>query len=77
MSYYLDLFSPLTYEAFKRSSQTISGFRIRHKAIAQRVKKGDRFICYMTKLSRWFGVLEIVEEVFIDAQPPSAMPVHV
>src|SRR5205807_4640907 len=30
MAYYIDLFSPETYEAFARSSRDISGFRRRH-----------------------------------------------
>jgi hypothetical protein len=36
-----------------------------HKG-AQRIKTGDKFICYMTKLSRWIGVLEVLGECFID-----------
>ena len=31
--------------------------------------KGDRLICYMTKLSRWVGVLEVTSDLFIDATP--------
>lgn len=64
MSYFLDLFSPETYEAFARSDRSISGFRIRHKNAAERVQMGDKLVCYMTKLSRWFGVLEVVEGPF-------------
>jgi hypothetical protein len=30
MAYFIDLFSPETYEAFGRSSRDISGFRLRH-----------------------------------------------
>ena len=69
MAYYLDLFSPETYEAFKRSAQDVSGFRLRHKAIAGRIKVGDRLVCYMTKLSRWFGVLEVPSGPYIDDAP--------
>ncbi len=69
MAYYIDLFSPETYEAFSRSSRQVSGFRERHKATAQRIKAGDLLICYLTRLSRWVGVLEVVEGPFIDATP--------
>ena len=69
MAYYLDLFSPETYEAYKRSNQEVSGFRLRHQKIAQRIKPSDKFVCYMTKLSRWFGILEITSEPFIDDTP--------
>ena len=69
MAYFLDLFSPETYEAYKRSSQEVSGFRLRHQKMAQRVKPGDKFVCYMTKLSRWFGVLDVLSEPFTNDKP--------
>ena len=62
MAYFLDLFSPETYEAFSKSDRTVSGFRLRHQNAASRVKVGDKFVCYMTKLSRWIGILEVQSE---------------
>lgn len=69
MAYYLDLFSPETYEAFGRSERNISGFRIRQQNVARRVKPGDKFVCYMTKLSRWIGLLDVIEGPFTDEKP--------
>jgi len=69
MKYYLDLFSPLTYEAFLSSSQDVSGFRIRQLNAARKVKPGDKFICYMTKLSRWIAVLEVKSKLYQDDTP--------
>lgn len=69
MAYYLNLFSPATYEAFARSDRTISGFRLRQRNVAQRVKSGDKFVCYMTRLSRWIGLLEVLEGPLIDQTP--------
>ncbi len=69
MAYFIDLFSPETYEAFTRSSRDISGFRLRHKGMAERIKPGDVFVCYLTRLSRWFGLLEVVQGPFIDDKP--------
>jgi len=69
MAYFIDLFSPETYEAFSRSTRTISGFRQRHKNIAERIKPGDVFICYLTRLSRWFGLLEVLDGPYIDQTP--------
>src|SRR3954466_14733489 len=68
-SFYTDLFSPETYEAFARSARDISGFRLNQQTSAQRIKPGDRFLCYMTKLSRWFGVLEVQSACFLDETP--------
>ena len=69
MSYFIDLFSPETYEAFRRSSQDVSGFRMRHKGMAERIKPGDNFVCYLTRVSRWCGLLEVIEGPFIDSKP--------
>jgi hypothetical protein len=69
MAYFIDLFSPETYEAFRNSSRDVSGFRLRQKAIAERIKAGDIFVCYMTRLSRWFGLLEVIEGPYIDSKP--------
>lgn len=69
MVYYTDLFSPETYEAFSRSPRDVTGFRLRQRGMAERVRSGDRFICYITKLSRWAGVLEVVSELFVDDAP--------
>lgn len=69
MNYFTDLFSPETYEAFTRAGQSVSGFRRRQLPWAQRVRPGDRLVCYMTKLSRWVGVLEVAGEHYIDDTP--------
>jgi predicted RNA-binding protein len=69
MAYFLDLFSPETYNTFARSDRSISGFRSRHRNAAVRVKPGDKLVCYMTKLSRWCGLLEVLEGPFEDSKP--------
>jgi predicted RNA-binding protein len=69
VAYYLDLFSPETYEAFTKSNRDISGFRPRQENMASRIKIGDKLICYMTKLSRWIGVLEVTSDYFKDDTP--------
>jgi hypothetical protein len=69
MAYFVDLFSPETYEAFGKSDRTVTGFRPRQRAAAARVRPGDKLLCYMTRLSRWVGVLEVVDGPFDDAAP--------
>jgi len=69
MAFFIDLFSPETHAAFSRSSRDTSGFRLRHKGMADRIKVGDTFVCYLTRLSRWFGLLEVLEGPFIDNNP--------
>ena len=41
----------------------------RQQNVASQIKPGDRFICYVTKISRWVGILEIVEECFEEGTP--------
>jgi hypothetical protein len=69
VAYFIDLFSPETYEAFGQSTRDVSGFRIRHKNVAGKIKPGDMLVCYLTRLSRWFGLLEVVDGPFIDNSP--------
>jgi hypothetical protein len=69
MAYYLNLFSPETYEAFGQSPRDISGFRPRQASAASRVSPGDKLVCYMTKLSRWIGILEVIDGPFESAEP--------
>jgi hypothetical protein len=69
MAYFLDLFSPETYQAFVRSGRSVSGFRRRQARAAACVKPGDKLICYLTKLSRWFGILEVQSGPYEDTSP--------
>jgi len=69
MTFFTNLFSPDTYETFSRSDRTVSGFSKHQLAWAKRINKGDRFVCYMTKLGRWVGVLEVLSECYPDDSP--------
>lgn len=69
MAYFIDLFSPETYNAFSASDQTISGFRQTQEVYAKKIKPGDKLICYLTKMSRWIGILEVTSSHFIDNTP--------
>src|SRR5688572_7472023 len=69
MNHYLNLFSPETYEAFCRSDRSVSGFRERQRQAAAKIKRGDYLICYVTRLSRWAGILEVISDVFEDSTP--------
>lgn len=69
MTYWLDLFTPKTWAAFKQNGGLISGFREGQRRSAERVKPGDKFLCYIVGLSRWSGVLSITSEMFVDESP--------
>ena len=63
ITYWSDLFTPETCGGFASSDRTISGFRESQRAMA------DKFICYMVRMSRWIGVLEVKKGPFIDKTP--------
>ncbi len=69
MTYWSNLFTPETYEAFSRSDRTVSGFRESQRPMADKVCVGDKFICYMVRMSRWVGVLDVLSEPYIDNSP--------
>jgi predicted RNA-binding protein len=69
MNYYTDLFSPETYQAFTNSDKSISGFRKHQKNTVANLKVGDKLICYVTRISRWIGILEVTEKYFKDDTP--------
>lgn len=71
MSYFMDLFAPETHATFSALDRTVSGFRARHRKAAARTKPGDLLVCYLTRLSRWVGLLEIAGPPFEDATPSS------
>jgi hypothetical protein len=75
MSYFLDLFTPETWTAFRAHGCEISGFRERQRKVAQeRLGPGDIFLCYLVKLSRWCGALQITSKAFLDGSPIFADP---
>jgi len=69
MRYYLDLFTPETWAAFRKNGSGISGFREKQRKTAERIEPGDVFLCYMVRLSRWCGVLEVTSKHFTDTKP--------
>ena len=75
MEYFLDLFTPATWQAFRESGKEVTGFRPRQRRMArERVKQGDVFLCYLTRLSRWCGVLRIESDMYEDNHPLFADP---
>jgi hypothetical protein len=65
-SYWLDLFTGQTWQEFLEAGGEVSGFSARRWSTVQRIKPGDYLLCYLTGISRWIGVLEVVGEPFQD-----------
>ena len=69
MKYRLDIFSPETYQRFSVSDRQLAGVKARYRKLASEVEPGDLLIGYVTRLSRWCGLLEVTSEAFEDATP--------
>ena len=69
MSYFTDLFTVETYEAFLASDRSRSGFRETQTGIAERVSRGDKLLAYIKGLSRWAAVLEVVGGPNVERTP--------
>jgi len=68
-SYWLDLFTGVTWDEFKAAGANISGFRDSRWNRVQKIKRGDYLLCYLTGVSRFIGVLEITGEPYKDNSP--------
>jgi len=69
MGYFLDLFTPETWDGFQKHGSEISGFRERQETTARRIKPRDILLCYLVHLSRWCGALEVTSPAFRDSEP--------
>lgn len=65
-SYWLDLFTGTTWREFQEAGGEVSGFRESRWKSVQRIKPGDYLLCYLTGVSRFIGVLEVVSEAYRD-----------
>ena len=67
MAYYNTLFTPETWHAFCTRGPTVAGFKesFRRKA-EEKIEPGDIFLCYLTRLSRWFAALRVEGKAYSD-----------
>jgi predicted RNA-binding protein len=63
---WLDLFTPKTWREFLDAGGEVSGFRTGRRGFVRQIKPGDYFLCYLTGVSRFVGLLEVVSEPFED-----------
>lgn len=66
MKYWLNLYTWRTWQEFINAGANVTGFRDRRWRMVQRIKPGDKFLCYMTGISRFFAIEEVTGEPFKD-----------
>ena len=69
MNYWLDLFTGTTWEEFQEAGANVTGFREHNRTRASRIRPGDVFLCYITGVKRWVGLLEVTGDLFVDNTP--------
>lgn len=65
-NYWLDLFTGKTWNEFNQRSDNITGFRKSRWKTVQKIAIGDYFLCYLTGISRFIGILEVTSKPFFD-----------
>jgi hypothetical protein len=80
----LDLFTDKTWREFLKAGGSVRGFSAFRWNTVKRIKPNDYLLCYLTGVSRWIGILEVVGEPFQDSSRiwsewefPSRLPVQV
>jgi hypothetical protein len=59
MNYWLDLFTGTTWDEFRKSGASTSGFSGRMRKNVERIAVGDVLLCYLTGVMHWVGALEV------------------
>ncbi len=65
-NYWLDLFTGVTWQEFKKAGANVSGFRHSRWQTVKKIRTGDYLLCYLTGISRFIGLLEVTREAFED-----------
>jgi hypothetical protein len=68
-AYWLDLFTWGTWTEFAEAGAEVSGFRLPRLKTLARMKAGDYLLCYLTGISRFLAVLEVVSDAYVDETP--------
>jgi hypothetical protein len=68
-TYWLTLFTGTTWDEFLAAGGDVSGFREGRWRTVQQIKVGDYLLCYLTGVSRWVGLMEVVAKPFKDSTP--------
>jgi hypothetical protein len=68
-TYWLDLFTGTTWQEFIDAGADVSCFRESRWSTVQQVRPGDYLLCYLTGISRFVGLLEVVSPPYRDSTP--------
>lgn len=60
MNYWVDLYSAKTWSESREHGLSLSGFDDNMGTAAERIRPGDMLLCYVVRVQRWVGALEVI-----------------
>jgi hypothetical protein len=61
LDYWVDLYNVVTWQESREHGLSLTGFDENMRAAAERIRPGDILLCYVVRVQRWVGVLEVIE----------------
>jgi hypothetical protein len=68
-SYWLTVFTVETWNEFLDHGGDVAGFSEARWSYVCNIRPGDYLVCYIMRISKFSGLLEVVGEPFVDRQP--------
>jgi hypothetical protein len=65
-NYWLDLYTLRSWEEFVKAGAKVSGSREDVLDTINKIKKSDYLICYLIRIERFIGILEVISDPFTD-----------
>ena len=65
--YWLTLFTGKTWQEFLENGASVVGYRSNRWHHVKQMKAGDSLICYLTGVSRFIGILDVISQPYKDS----------
>lgn len=60
MNYWVDLYDAETWKESREHGLSLTGFDENMRTTAERIRPGDTLLCYVVRVQRWVGALEVI-----------------
>ena len=60
-NYWVDLYDIETWRESREHGLSLTGFAENMRATAEHIRPGDILLCYVVRVQRWVGALEVIE----------------
>jgi hypothetical protein len=65
-NYWVQVFSVETWNEFLKAGASTTGFRDNRWGHVQKLRSGDYLLCYLSRVSRWVGILVVQSAPYLD-----------